>query len=1333
MQTTTPQRLIRWFERSVRQHAARPALEVGQQVWTYRELDRAANGIAWALRAAGIGPGQRVGLALPRGADLYLALLGIQKAGASYVPMDSLLPEARRAWLAGDADLHLLIGARPVGWAGTCWGADVIASAAKAGSDAAPPLADNPDDECYVLYTSGSTGLPKGVPIIEANICAFIEACLPIYAVRETDRVYQGVSLSFDFALEELWPAWATGATLVASERTPQPVGEELNELLRQARISVLCAVPTVLSTLQGPWPELRQLVVSGEACPAELVNRWAQPGIRMLNAYGPTEITVTATIGILKMNEPVTLGHALPHLRLSVRNADLRELPDGEVGELCVAGTGVAAHGYLNRADQTAARFVADPDADRFPQERRFNNGRMYRTGDLASRLPDGRYLYFGRADDQIKLRGQRIEPGEIESVLLADPAVANAAVLVWSPPKRLPELVAYVHLRPGHQDSPAWRESIAQRLADNLPPAMRPSLFDVVDVWPELSNGKTERKRLPAPTGTRLKAALPELQDAALGALGEKIRAVWSRVLAIDTVPAAADFFNDLGGHSMTAAVIISTIRQQLGIGQLAVADLYRYPRLADLATFCGAQLASQAQLRPAAIEAAAPRRSPWPCGLAQLGIILLSLVFLTFPAWMLTRLVGLQHPALALVLSGVATPFWLLLNGLLLPYLAYKAIGPLQPGRYPLWGATYFKFWVKRKVLYLAPGRIMAGHRLWSSYLRALGARIGAHGVIASGMIALPELLTLGNRVHIDADGALLPYQIKNGWLTLAPITIGDDASIGCGAVLQAGASLPAGASLAPQSALFDGDVARPGWRHVGNPATPVAPLPAMQSGAGATTGRDPKPGLLVLLALFLLPVIASWPFTLFFLAKQLTTSAAFLLAPITGLAFSVTFALLTIAVVRLCLRRPLPRSIPLDSSDYRRKWLADRAITLHQFLSHAVYDTVFTPPLLRALGAKIGKGAELSTVSHFDPSALTMGEFCFVADLAAAGVPHHEGGHLHVAPTVIGSRAFVGNGAVLPAGSSLADGVLLGAHSCSEHQHVTQDCLGVPAFDLPHRDQDQATAERLTFVPPLWRVLGRAVCDVLRAWGPPTLFTLAFLLWFNFARAWQGDFWSGLLVSVLVGFALQIALVLVVMLAKWLVVGAYRPRVAPLWTNFVWRAQWMTGWYEAVAVPALLDSLAGTPWLAIFLRGFGSKIGRNVFLDSSFVTEFDLLQLDDGCEIGEVTALQTHLFEDRIMKCGIVHVEAGATVGARSVVLYGGTIGRQTRLGSLSLAMKGERLTDGASFRGVPAEPVPGQLASKPPAPQKVVAFAADRPAAVNINAAPRKPLLEASRG
>ena len=1275
-----PRRLIRWFDASVARYPDRVALEVATETWTYAELDHAANGIAAALHDAGLGPGRRVGLALPRGAALYLALLGIQKSGASYVPIDNLMPDARRRWLAEDAALDLLIGERPEDWGGACWSEDDIDRAARR-AGTAPNLGDNPSDECYVLYTSGSTGLPKGVPITEGNICAFIEAALPIYAVEARDRVYQGVSLSFDFAIEELWPAWAAGATLVASERTPQPVGEELNQFLAENRISVLCAVPTVLSTLHAPWPELRQLVVSGEACPAELVMRWAKPGIRMLNAYGPTEITVTATIGELKPDEPVTLGHALPHLRLSVRNAELQELPDGEIGELCVAGSGVAARGYLNRPEQTAARFLPDPDG----------GGRMYRTGDLVSRMADGRFLYFGRADDQIKLRGRRIEPGEIESVLLSDPAIAQAAVVAWAPPKRLPELAAYVRLRSGHADTAEWRQRVAERLADRLHPALRPSLFDVVESWPELPNGKTDRRRLPTPTGTRLRAAGSQLADMPLGALGEQIRAIWQQVLENDVVPAEAHFFNDLGGHSMTAAVTVSNVRQKLGIGHVSVADLYRHPRLRDFAAHCRAQQKEVPLQLLRAEPPAAPRLWRWPCGLAQLGFMLLVVAFATLPGWWMVRALSPYSPLVSFVAAAAFMPIWLLIDGLMLPVAASFLIGPLRPGRYPLWGGTYLKFWIKRRLLQMAPARLLAGHRWWSAYLRLLGARIGPDGVIASAIVAVPELIEIGARVHIDADGALLPYRVRDGWLTLAPVVVGYDATIGCGAVMQAGAKLAAWAELAPQSALMDGDETRMGWRHVGNPARPDA----ARQRSHPTTGRTPSPGVKPLLLLLFLPTIAFLPVAALAFIFNPAGASLYWLAPVNGVVSTISLALVTILLVRLCLRRPLPRAIPLDGADYCRKWLADRAISLHQMGSHAVYDTVFTPSLLRGFGVSVGKGAELSTVSHFDPTSLRMGEFCFVADLAAVGVPHHADGHMHIAPTTIGNRAFVGNRAVLPAGSSIADGALLGAHSYPEQALVMSDCLGVPAFDLPKRERDGSTGEDLTFAPPLWRKAGRTACDLMRAWGPPTLLMLSYTAWFQFVESWQGDSGTGFTLSLILTVLLQLALVGVCMAAKWAVVGRYRPRVAPLWTDFVWRTQWITGWYEAIAVPVLLGWLTGTPWLAPLLRGFGCRIGRNVFLDTSFVTEFDLVCLEDDCETGEATALQTHLFEDRVMKCGIVRLEPGASVGARCVVLYGGTIGNGARLESLSLAMKAERLTEGTQFRGVPAEPAVGE--------------------------------------
>ena len=197
--------------------------------------------------------------------------------------------------------------------------------------------------------------------------------------------------------------------------------------------------------------------------------------------------------------------------------------------------------------------------------------------------------------------------------------------------------------------------------------------------------------------------------------------------------------------------------------------------------------------------------------------------------------------------------------------------------------------------------------------------------------------------------------------------------------------------------------------------------------------------------------------------------------------------------------------MPELIPLDSGDYRRKWLANRALSLHQLLLHAVYDTMFTPVWLRLLGVRIGRGAEVATVSHFDPTSLTLGEGCFIADLAAVGVASHVGGYVRISPTVIGRRAFVGNGAVLSAGTQLAEGVLLGAHSYSESKLIKTDCLGVPAFDLPCRELSTPPPERLTFSPNPGRVFGRAVYDLMRAWGPPTAFTLAYMLWFHVAMA------------------------------------------------------------------------------------------------------------------------------------------------------------------------------------------------------------------------------------
>ncbi|MER6902125.1 amino acid adenylation domain-containing protein, partial [Amycolatopsis sp. NPDC000740] len=329
-----------------------------------------------------------------------------------------------------------------------------LAAEAASASPARPRLWPAEDEVCYVIYTSGSTGRPKGVAVSQASICNFIGVVADIYGVRRTDRVYQGMTIAFDFSIEEVWPTWAAGATLVAGPVGADRIGSGLADFLERRRVTVLYCVPTVLATVDRDLPGIRTLLVGGEACPAELVQRWSRPGRRMLNTYGPTEATVTATWCELLPGRPVTIGRALPSYRIRLLDERRRPVPDGAVGEICIGGPGVAL-GYLNRPDLTADRFLDDP--------RITGGGRLYRTGDLGRVLPGGEIEYLGRADSEVKIRGHRIDLQEIESVLMEHAEVAVAAVAPH-PAAPTEDLVAYLAFTRGGHD----RDAIVARLRE-------------------------------------------------------------------------------------------------------------------------------------------------------------------------------------------------------------------------------------------------------------------------------------------------------------------------------------------------------------------------------------------------------------------------------------------------------------------------------------------------------------------------------------------------------------------------------------------------------------------------------------------------------------------------------------------------------------------------------------------------------------------------------------------------------------------------------------------------------------------------------------------------
>ncbi|GGS58609.1 non-ribosomal peptide synthase/polyketide synthase [Actinokineospora fastidiosa] len=533
------------------QVAVRPdalAVRSGDTVLTYAELDAAANRLAHRLIAGGAGPERIVALKLPRSVDLVVAQLAVLKAGAAYLPVDPDYPAERVAFMLDDARPVLVL-------------------------DGPVDAADQPDTDpgvavpvaapAYLIYTSGSTGRPKGVVVTHTGLANFAAAEAERFAVLPGDRVLAFSSPSFDASVLELCLALASGAELVVPPPGPL-VGRLLADVLRDQRITHALIPPAALTTLSDvDFPDLRTLVVGGDVCPAELVRRWA-PGRRMVNAYGPTECTVvsTWTLPLDPAAEAPPIGRPLPNTRAYVLDPDLRPVPPGVPGELHVAGVGLA-RGYHDRPGLTAERFVADPFGA--PGER------MYRTGDLVRWTRDGELVFLGRVDEQVKVRGFRIEPGEVETALGALPGVRSAAVVVREDEPGARRLVAYVV-----GDLPADPRAA---LGATLPAHMVPSAFVTLDALPRTANGKLDRRALPAPEIEQAAGHVPPRTEA------ERVVAeVWSRVLGVPVVGASDNFFA-LGGDSILSIRVVSGLQDALGV-EVSPRAVFTAPTVAALA---------------------------------------------------------------------------------------------------------------------------------------------------------------------------------------------------------------------------------------------------------------------------------------------------------------------------------------------------------------------------------------------------------------------------------------------------------------------------------------------------------------------------------------------------------------------------------------------------------------------------------------------------------------------------------------------------------------------------------------------------------------------------
>jgi len=1287
--------LENFFESSVLSFPSSIAIEEGTTRYTYLEADKTANRLAQLLKSKGIGPEDKVVILLPRIAEVPVAMLAVVKAGAAYIPLDPEIPGERVNFIMQDAGAKLLItsdvildrigeqiASHPI------FNMDKQLSETEVYPDVKPEVPDrSPNNLCYIIYTSGTTGQPKGVLLEHRNAANYVLAAQKIYPIDNMDRALQGFSVSFDASVEEIWVPFSVGATLVIGTFDIMRSGDRFASKLNELNITFLSCAPTLLSMVKEDIPGLKILIFGGEVCSKDIAARWCKPGRMVYNTYGPTEGAVIATYSILKPYGEVTIGRPLEGYDVLLVNEQLELVANGEEGEILIGGESVA-RGYLNREELTAKKFIATAKF-------KGTEERYYRTGDLAKYSPEGEIIFLGRADAQVKVRGFRVELAEIEGLLMKCEGVQAAAVALDS---KTQQLAAYVVLQQGQEIN---RDGIAKLLRQTLPYYMVPSTLDIIDSLPMTSSQKIDRKRLPDPqlplTYSSDKNIIPPSTPLEI----EMVKVI-ARNIQRDDISMSDNFFDDLGGHSLLAAIVVSEMREQKMFGNMSVADVYKYPVLSNLARELEKKRPAEEEIPPKERDIYKPSRlAYYTCSFFQ-GISLLFLILLFGMEWLGPFFVYSYYYQAE---NGVVYSLFmsLMMYFAILPVLSafaigfkWVVIGRFKPGKYKLWGSYYFRFWLVDKVISICPTTYFTGTYVINIFYRLLGAKIGKNTYINTSAISMFDLLNIGNNVSICTDTHLRGYSIADGYLNIGTIELEDKVFIGTRCCVAHNTKMCRNSSLEDLSLIPEGCTIPENEHWNGSPATKSRTNEQKDS----IRLWSVRFTILSMIGVFVIPLItmvAYFPgMMLISHLDYLSEKYHFLWVTIlVGLSFVLLLALIITILKWILLGNLKDGKHPVNSLFYYRKWFFDQLMKLSLQVIGTLYTTLYLQIWFKMLGVKMGKRVEISTVEFISPDLLVTGDECFLADSVSVGASHVRNGYINIAKTYIGNRTFVGNSAVISPDTRLGSDVLVGVLSkMSEENLPAKDgtsWFGSPAVYLPKRDINRDFSAERTYKPTRKLFIQRYTIEFFRVVLPATLFILYAALITNVISYLQveKDLDELFLVFPFLYLGAGILGTIATAIFKWIVIGRYTPAKKPLWSNYVWRSELVTGVYENFLVLFFLNVLTGTPFIKYPLRLLGCKIGKRVCLYTTQITEFDLIKIGDDSVCNDNCTLQTHLFEDRIMKMSYVDIGKECSVGGMSVVLYDSKMEDRSILEPLSVLMKNETLPAENCFVGAPA--------------------------------------------